>query len=225
MAPKIKIIRNGPYVVTGGVPLSHHEIAPCADGVLELKKIKDYAPENPNEYRLCRCGRTKTPPFCDGSHAEHGAFDGTETAGFGKYADRATLQSGPALDLADDERCAFARFCHRGRGEVWTLTANSDDPENKREAIEGAKQCPSGRLVAMEKDGHIHEEKFNPEIQIVEDPLKQCSAGIYVKGGIPIESADGKQYEIQNRAALCRCGSSSRMPYCDATHVSIGFKK
>ncbi len=124
----------------------------------------------------------------------------------------------------DDNRCAFARFCHRQRGDVWTLTDNSDDPENKKEAIEGATVCPSGRLVAAEKDGKVYEKKFAPEIEIISDPLKKCSAGIYVKGGIELIGADGKKYEIQNRMALCRCGNSSRIPFCDATHVGIGYK-
>lgn len=221
MTKKIKVIKNGPYEVTGNIPLSKKEIAPGPDGVLGLKKIKDYEPADPEKYHLCRCGKSKNHPFCDGSHV-HG-FDGTETAGHSKYMDRAELQSGPDLDLLDDNRCAFARFCHRQRGEVWTLTDQSDDPENRREAIEGITQCPTGRLVARDKDGKIIEKHFDAEIEIVEDPLKNCSAGIYVKGGIPIEDANGKQYEVQNRVALCRCGHSKRMPFCDARHVSVRF--
>jgi CDGSH-type Zn-finger protein len=219
---RIKIIKNGPYEVSGGVPLSKKVIARMPDGVLGLKKIKDYHPENPDKYYLCRCGRSGTMPFCDGSHANP-AFDGTEVADKRKYAARADLQVGPDLDLFDDNRCAFARFCHRQRGEVWTLTEHSGDPENRRQAIEGITECPAGRLVARDKDGNIIEKKFSPEIEIVEDPLKNCSAGIYVKGGIEIESADGTLYEVRNRVALCRCGHSRNMPFCDASHVSIGF--
>ncbi len=220
---KIKIIKNGPYEVNGPIPITRKEIAPRADGVLGLVKVGEYTPDDPKKYRLCRCGRSKNMPFCDHSHAEHPAFSGDEVADRAPYAKRAAVQVGPDLDLMDDNRCAFARFCHRQRGEVWTLTDNSDDPENKREAIEGATECPAGRLVAREKDGTKHEKKFKPEIEIIEDPLKKCSAGIYVKGPVPIESADGTMYETRNRVALCRCGHSRNMPFCDATHVSIEF--
>lgn len=220
---KIKIIKNGPYEITGGIPISLKEIVPGPDGVLTLRKIKDYTPADPQKYYLCRCGRSKTMPFCDGSHAERGSFNGTEVADRRPFMERAEVQAGPDLDLLDDNRCAFARFCHRQRGEVWTLTANSDDPENRREAIEGITECPAGRLVARDKDGNIIEKKFKPEIEIIKDPLKKCDAGIYVKGGIQIESEDGTMYEVQNRVALCRCGHSQNMPFCDATHVSIEF--
>lgn len=219
---RIKIVKNGPYEVTGGIPLTHKVIVMTDQGVLGLKKIKDYKPADPQHYFLCRCGGSKNMPFCDGSHKTNG-FDGTEVADKNKYMDRAKLIDGPDLDLLDDDRCAFARFCHRQRGDVWTLTEHSDDPENRREAIAGITECPSGRLVARDKDGRIIEKKFKPEIEIVEDPLKECSAGIYVKGNIEIESADGTVYEVQNRVALCRCGRSKDMPFCDATHVTIVF--
>ncbi len=38
---------------------------------------------------------------------------GDETASKAKYEDRADYMEGPGIDLMDDNRCAFARFCHR----------------------------------------------------------------------------------------------------------------
>jgi CDGSH-type Zn-finger protein len=36
---------------------------------------------------------------------------------------------------------------------------------------------------------------------------------------------NGNQYTIVKRpVALCRCGHSSRKPFCDATHRTIGFQ-
>ena len=215
---KIKIIENGPYEVTGNIPLTHKEIARIEPDALGLRKIADIIPDNPQQYRLCRCGKSKTMPFCDGTHVAC-KFHGTEVADKRNYELRARTQYGLDLDLMDDRRCAFARFCHRMQSEVWTLTAESDDPIRRRAAIAGITTCPSGRLVARDKDGNIIERKFAPEIEIVEDPMRRCSAGIYVKGGIQIESADGTIYEVRNRVALCRCGRSRNMPFCDASHV------
>ena len=130
---------------------------------------------------------------------------------------------GPDLDLLDDNRCAFARFCHREDGNVWGLTENSDNPKYRAEAIIAASECPSGRLVAYDKTGKPIEPNYEPSIEILQDSEKEVSGPIFVKGNIPIESSEGHTYEIRNRVALCRCGKSRNSPFCDATHISIKF--
>jgi CDGSH-type Zn-finger protein len=45
-----------------------------------------------------------------------------------------------------------------------------------------------------------------------------------VKGGVPVESADGTVYEVRNRVTLCRCGKSTNKPFCDGTHIDVNFK-
>jgi CDGSH-type Zn-finger protein len=37
------------------------------------------------------------------------------------------------------------------------------------------------------------------------------------------EGAGFETYEVRNRVTLCRCGASTNKPFCDASHVSIGF--
>jgi CDGSH-type Zn-finger protein len=218
--PKIKIIKDGPYIVYGNVPLSEKIITPKGKGY-----VFEEGRELPQSevYSLCRCGKSKNKPFCDGSHEKSG-FIGTETASKDKYEDRAELIKGQNLDLLDDYRCARARFCHREDGDAWELTENSGNPKNKEEAIHAAKDCPSGRLVAVEKSGKAIEPEYKPSIEIIQDPEKRVSSGIFVKGYIPIESADGTLYEPRNRLMLCRCGKSRNQPFCDAEHIRIEFK-
>lgn len=217
---KIKILKNGPYIVSGNVPLTEKII---------VSKGKAYEYEDGREfpqseqYSLCRCGKSKNAPFCDGAHAKAG-FDGTEVASREKYADRAELLEGPGLDLSDDNRCAFARFCHREGGSVWELTEKSDDPKSREEAIIAASECPAGRLVAIDKKtGKAIEPEYEPSIEILQDPEKGVSGAIFVKGNIPIESSDGFTYEVRNRVALCRCGNSRNKPFCDAKHVLTNY--
>jgi CDGSH-type Zn-finger protein/ferredoxin len=52
-APAIRIVRDGPYEVEGGVGIS--AVAWC-EGASQ------------DHFALCRCGQSKNKPFCDGSH-------------------------------------------------------------------------------------------------------------------------------------------------------------
>jgi hypothetical protein len=93
----------------------------------------------------------------------------------------------------------------------------------REEAILAAVECPAGRLVVKDKEGNIIEPYLEPGIEILQDPEKRCSGPLYIKGGIPIESADGFIYEIRNRITLCRCGQSYNAPFCDAQHIRRGY--
>ena len=147
---KIKILKNGPYLVSGSIPLSEKIIVSIDE---ENKYIDGQKLPQSEEYVLCRCGKSNTAPFCDGTHVKTD-FDGTETAEKNTYEDRSELLEGPGIDLLDDNRCAFARFCHRKKGDVWQLVENSFNEENIQEAIRGACDCPTGRLVARDKQGN-----------------------------------------------------------------------
>ena len=219
--PRIRIIKNGPYLVSGNIPLSENIIVPRGAGYVyqEGRALPQRA-----TYSLCRCGKTKTPPFCDGEHiASH--FDGTETACKNDYNTRSARIVGAGLDLLDDGRCAFARFCHRDSGDAWELAEDSASEFHHNEAVIAANECPAGRLTALEKDGTVHEPDYSPAIEILQDPEEHVSAGIFVKGGIPIESSDGSVYEIRNRVVLCRCGMSGNKPFCDSRHESEGYRE
>jgi CDGSH-type Zn-finger protein len=72
--------------------------------------------------------------------------------------------------------------------------------------------------------GEVLEPELEPSISLVEDPAKDCSGPIWVRGNIRITSADGFEYEKRNRVTLCRCGASQNKPFCDGTHADITFK-
>jgi CDGSH-type Zn-finger protein len=169
-------------------------------------------------YALCRCGQSKNKPFCDGSHLK-AAFNGKETAGRGVYLENVEKTVGPGLDLTwSAEFCAVARFCHRGE-EAWGYAERSDDPACRKAAIEEACDCPSGSLVAWDKTtGAAIERELQPSISLIENGDGTLGP-IWVKGGILIESADGFEYETRNRVTLCRCGRSSKKPFCDGSHL------
>lgn len=216
---KITILKDGPYIVSGGVPLSEKIISPIGN-TYEYKEGRSLP--QAETYALCRCGHTKTPPFCDGRHEEC-KFDGTETASNSNFMDRIDLRiQGPELDLLDDGRCAFARFCHREDGDLWTLTESSN-PEHVEDVIKGARECPAGRLEVKDKEGRTIEEEFEAAIEVLQDPERGVSGPLYVKGNIEIQSSKGDTYEKRNRVTLCRCGESRNKPFCDAMHVPRAY--
>jgi CDGSH-type Zn-finger protein len=217
---KIKIIEDGPYTVYGGIPLIEYMFIPDEEGLSKgWKEGRQHSEKD--EYDLCRCGQSKETPFCDGTHAEI-FFDGTETANrepFDSQVEPRTV--GPELILTDViSLCALARFCDRAGG-AWDNTRNSDHPDAKKIAIQEVWDCPAGRLVLHDKEGNLVEPEFNPSIAVVFDPVKNVPGPLWVRGGIPIEGADGFIYEIRNRVTLCRCGNSVNKPFCDGRHEDV----
>lgn len=62
---RIKTLKDGPYEVKGVI-----QLVDAKRGEFKLEEDPIY---------LCRCGQSKTRPFCDGSHTAHG-FKADETA-------------------------------------------------------------------------------------------------------------------------------------------------
>ena len=65
---RIAVRRDGPYIVTGAIPLVRRDIGAGEEPI-----------DAHEQYALCRCGHSARKPFCDGAHVRAG-FDGTETA-------------------------------------------------------------------------------------------------------------------------------------------------
>jgi CDGSH-type Zn-finger protein len=211
MSKKITIVKDGPYIVCGNVPLAKEIIIFDADGKA-LKWQKGENVECSETYALCRCGKTCNKPFCDGSHTD--GFNGKETASRKSFNEQARMIEGPDLILYDAyELCAGAGFCTRAGG-VWELAQKKDKKSNDI-AIEETHNCPAGRLVIHDKNG-VMEPSFAPSISLVEDG--DVEGPLWVKGNIPVISCDGTTYEVRNRVTLCRCGKSQNKPFCDGKH-------
>ncbi len=209
---KIKVCKNGPYIVSGKVPVNQQKTVFDSEGdPLKTKIIKNLSSDS--EVVLCRCGGSANKPFCDGTHQKNG-FDGTENPrNLKKNLDDAEFFDGPELTLQDTPHlCSGAGFCHRAGG-TWQLTQDSDDPESKKTAIEECHCCPSGRLIALDpQTGKPIEDKVDPSIGV------DSYGPLCVKGKVSIESSDGKTYPSRPRRALCRCGKSRNKPFCDGSH-------
>jgi CDGSH-type Zn-finger protein len=224
---RIEITEDGPYLVSGGLPLQVETIvAETPDESLEWEHGKEIPAEG-EDYLLCRCGHSGNKPFCDGTHNKV-KFDGTELAGHERYEDGVKRYTGPTMDMTDNPTfCSLARFCD-ARGRAWSNVKRTDTDEGRDIVGSESMLCPSGRLVAIDKTTgeptELEPEFEQQKIGLIEDPVEDCSGPLFVQGGVEVVSADGEPYEIRNRVTLCRCGQSANKPFCDGTHVKTHWK-
>jgi CDGSH-type Zn-finger protein len=221
---QIKILKDGPYVVSGGVPLTEEHMDPDEDGNTK-GFVRGKAYETQDSYALCRCGHSEKKPYCDGTHAKIG-FTAPEVSNRACYCEAARVYEGGTIDLLDRvDLCAVIRSCDRFQ-KAWRLVLTSSDehPEYEQEAIYQANHCASGRIT-VRKDGIEIEPELDKEIALLNDDARDSKGPIYVKGGIALMSEDGSEYEIRNRRTLCRCGETRNMPFCDASHLRAKHMK
>lgn len=222
---KIQVTKNGPYIVSGSVPL-YRMIIKCDGGTstpvewLIAEKFKTQ-----QSYSLCRCGQSSHKPFCDGTHFKIN-FNGAEDYDNVPFEQMAKTIDGPEVTLKDAEiLCASARFCHRG-GDIWDQIPKTDDHKLKENCIRNAADCPSGRLVVVDKtSGQAVEPHLEQAIGVIEDPSVGVGGPLWIRGGIPVYSSDGKLYEVRNRMTLCRCGKSTIKPFCDSSHYPEDYQE
>jgi len=91
--------------------------------------------------------------------------------------------------------------------------------ENADAIAEAVMQCPTGALKFERLDGGP-QEPMPETVQVV--PYRN---GPYlVRGAIDIVDPVTGVARRETRVALCRCGQSKHMPFCDNTHRAIGFR-
>jgi CDGSH-type Zn-finger protein len=215
---KIMVTEDGPYLVTGGIPLFRMIIETDSYGDPWIwREIERYPQQE--RYALCRCGKSINMPYCDGAHFRQ-RFKGTEIASHERYLENVKEYLGPELRLTDKPKlCVGAGFCNRNAG-IWNLTVHSDRPGFKQIAIEEAANCPSGRLVVWDTQSNPIEPDYEPSIVITEHE-DGLPGPLWIRGDIEIESVDGIRYEKRNRVTLCSCGESLNKPLCDGSHFDL----
>ena len=211
----ITVTETGPYLVYGRPPLAEQFIMPDeSNDSWYFQEGRHFSTES-EPTALCRCGASRRKPYCDGSH-EKASWDPRLTAQRDALLDNAEVIDGGTLQMTDNEKyCVFARFCHP-HGDAWSLTEQSDDPEARRLAVREASMCPSGRLMAWDKETmKPYEFRFEPSLGLIEDITIGASGGLWIRGGIPMRRENGQTYEIRNRVVACRC---------DGTHAAIKWR-
>jgi CDGSH-type Zn-finger protein len=216
----VTVTPNGPYRVSGRVPISRKRIVESEHGESIAWQTLERLPVRTTAV-LCRCGGSAAKPYCDGTHLAN-AFDGTETAPTSRYDERAKSYQGTGFTLQDDRGiCEHARFCTHAATTVWKMVKSgaTEDSLTRAQVLAIAEHCPSGALtIRLDGDDDDLEPDLPVGIGVVDD------GPYFVTGGVGVTRSDGEPFETRNRVTLCRCGGSQIKPLCDGTHRTNGFR-
>lgn len=214
--PEVEVTLNGPYTVSGDVPIRPKCPVVSEHGEPLAWQTVDSAVQG-RTTDLCRCGHSAQKPFCDGSHVA-APFDGTEVASREPWSARRSTHEAVGITVHHDgPLCEHARFCVNRTTSWRKMLPNTSDIGVRGQLMGMIQNCPSGALACA-----IDGETIEPDLPIGISPIED--GPLWVTGNVTIISSDGTPLETRNRVTLCRCGHSKNKPLCDGTHEDIGFK-
>ena len=118
-------------------------------------------------------------------------------------------------------RCIHTAACIRALPRVFNarrrpwVDVSAADADAVADAV---LKCPTGALHYRRADGQ-------PELAPPGVTVKTIRDGPYfVRGEVEITDAEGRIVRKDSRVALCRCGRSRHMPFCDNTHRALSLK-
>ena len=119
----------------------------------------------------------------------------------------------------DARRCVHVANCVRGLPEVFDTAQRPwiqpwQAPAERVAAV--VRTCPTGAL-------HYALEASEPERPADPTTVRPIPDGpLVMSGNLTLQTPGGEVRDV--RAALCRCGGSGNKPFCDGTHLEIGWK-
>lgn len=200
----INFIENGPIKVSNKADETLEKIVSFEQNDLDIK----------SDVYLCRCGRTKNQPFCDGSHVKAKFVSNKEI-------EEETIQvyEGKEIDIHFNRSiCCGAAKCVREFSNIYKSASKdwiSPDKGTIEEVKNSIKACPSGALSYRLKDESQKETYEKPKIDIIK------KGPILIKGKIDMQISSWSTDANKEKYALCRCGASKNKPFCDYSHASL----
>jgi len=124
---RITVRPKGAYLLRGDIPLVRKSQVMSEHGEPLSWKDEDIIDTESN-YRLCRCGQSKSKSFCDGTHTMV-EFDGSETADTGPITARSRTRSSSNIYIQDEHSiCVHSGFCRDRISDIWKMRHESGGP-------------------------------------------------------------------------------------------------
>ena len=164
---------------------------------------------------ICRCGQSKSMPYCDGYHEKAGLrTEKSEDRVENKWKDYTGEDITVHFNLG---LCSHGQTCLHGLPDVFNIDEKpwiNVDKAPVDEVIDGVRKCPSGALTYTKDGNHITEFDYEENITIVDQ------GPLVIKGNVELVDDRNSLDELvsKNRFTLCRCGKSKNKPFCDGGH-------
>ena len=123
----------------------------------------------------------------------------------------------------DPGLCIHSEECVHGLPAVF-------DPSRKRwirpaeasadEVVAVVARCPSGALRARRQGQAVVTARPEDGVAVT----VSRDGPLLLRGRLRIENAAGETIATADAASLCRCGATANPPFCDGSHIRIGFR-
>ncbi len=133
--------------------------------------------------------------------------------------------SGNVTVIWKPDQCIHSTKCWKGLKDVF-------DPRKRpwinmegaatEQIIEQVSNCPSGALSYEIKGTETAPDNMETEITTRIEAMKNGPLMVY--GNLTVKDGKGNETTKSKVTAFCRCGASANKPFCDGTHIRIGFK-
>jgi CDGSH-type Zn-finger protein/uncharacterized Fe-S cluster protein YjdI len=131
--------------------------------------------------------------------------------------------TGKQIDVSyDPGRCIHVAECLRRAPAVFDKSKRpwvQPDNDATDRVVTTIMACPSGALHYTRKEGG------EAEPVPAQNTIRLARNGpLYIRGDVVILNSAGEEILHDTRVALCRCGASANKPFCDNSHIAIGFQ-
>lgn len=201
--PSVETRPNGPLVVKGVTRMTGPD-----GSEVEVKEVM----------ALCRCGQSKSKPFCDGSHVAAGFDDG-----IGKPAGRDRLiayEGAEATVTYNPMLCSHAAECGRLASHIFNPAQKpwvQPDKGTVDELRAVVAACPSGALALGSTEAREHLIAEVAQVVIEKN-------GPYWVHDVTAPAPPQGEGMSADKYVLCRCGQSGNKPYCDGSHRDLKWR-
>lgn len=125
--------------------------------------------------------------------------------------------------------CIHSANCLIGLPEVFDNTMRpwiKPEAAPTEEIIRVVNTCPSRALTYLRNSASAADDAAKDDSDKLPEATIQIlkNGPALIRGNFIIQDADGQTLQLEHEvAAICRCGSSKRKPFCDGNHYKAGF--